>query len=173
MKVKTQQKIKDEFMEYYEKYQDDIFRFCFVKTKNRQDALDLTQDTFMRLWDHMVKGKEVSNERPLLYRIANNLIIDFYRKKKSIQIEDYVESVYGEQLVHNEEERNTNRLDGERIIPILEQLPKSTQEIIKLRFLHDLSIKEIAQTLDKEAKTVSVYLHRGIKQLREILKEYE
>jgi RNA polymerase sigma-70 factor (ECF subfamily) len=66
-----------------------------------------------------------------------------------------------------------DKIDGEKAITLLHKLPESMREIINLRFIHDFSITEIAKTLDIEAKTVSVYLHRGLKKLREILEEYE
>lgn len=173
MKTENTENYKEEFMEYYEHYQDDIFRFCMVKLKNRQESLDITQDTFMKLWEHMSKGKEVSQERALLYKIANNLIIDFYRKKKSIQVDDYTEAGYASELITDDRERMIDKLDGERLIPILEELPETIREIIKLRLLQDFSISEIAEFTGKNNKTVSVYLHRGIKQLRSILENYE
>lgn len=168
-----QQHYTEQFMEYYERYNDDIFRFCMVKTRDRQTSLDITQDTFMKFWEYIIKDTSIENERPLLYRIANNLIIDFYRKKKAILVEDFTETSYHEELSENPQERLENKIDGEYAITLLHLLPESTREIVSLRFLHDFSIGEIAQTVNKDSKTVSVYLHRGIKQLRKILEEHE
>ena len=173
MKDEDTQQYTEQFMEYYEKYSDDIFRFCMVKTSNRSKSLDITQDTFMKFWEYIIAGKDIKNERPLLYRIASNLIIDNYRKKKDILVEDFSEGSYNDYLQENPEERMSNKIDGEKAISLLHKLPESMQEIINLRFIHDFSISEIATTLDMEPKTVSVYLHRGLKQLREILEEYE
>lgn len=173
MKDNERQQHTEQFMEYYEKYSDDIFRFCMVKTKNRSQSLDITQETFMKFWEYIIKGTDIENERPLLYRIANNLIIDFYRKKKAILVEDFSQGSYNDDLQENPRQRMENKIDGERVITLLHKLPESTREIINLRFIHDFSITEIAKTVNKDPKTVSVYLHRGLKQLRDILKEYE
>lgn len=163
----------DAFMEFYEKYADDIFRFCMIKTKDRSLALDITQDTFMKFWEYIVKGTVIDNERPLLYRIAKNLIIDSYRKKRPVLVEEFSDYSHQEELIVDDTERMQNILDGQKVIALLDELPELTREIISLRFLHDFSISEIADTIGRDNKTVSVYLHRGIKQLRAILKNYE
>ena len=173
MKDKEQQQYTDQFMEYYEKYSDDIFRFCMVKTKDRELSLDITQDTFTKFWEYIIKGSDIQKERPLLYRIAGNLVIDNYRKKKEILVEDFSEGSYQEHLIFDNQQKMENKIDGEKAITLLHKLPESMREIINLRFIHDFSITEIAKTLDIETKTVSVYLHRGLKKLREILEEYE
>jgi RNA polymerase sigma-70 factor (ECF subfamily) len=173
MKMNQKQHHTDQFMEYYEKYHDDIFRFVMVKTRDRALSLDITQETFMKFWEYIIKDKEIEQERPLLYRIANNLIIDSYRKKKDVLVEDFTDGAY-EHYVHSDDtERQTDKLDGEKLITLLHELPELTREIITLRFINDFSISEIAQTINRDNKTVSVYLHRGMKQLREIVEKYE
>ncbi|MCA9351802.1 RNA polymerase sigma factor [Patescibacteria group bacterium] len=173
MKDEDKQQYTEQFIEYYEKYSDDIFRFCMVKTRNRSRSLDITQDTFMKFWEYIIAEQDIENERPLLYRIANNLIIDGYRKKKPILVEDFSAGSYNDYLHDDHETRMVDKIDGEKAITLLHQLPETTREIINLRFMHDFSIMEIAHTLDMKPKTVSVYLHRGLKRLREILEEYE
>jgi len=163
----------EQFMEYYDKYSDDIFRFCMTKTKDRSLSLDITQDTFMKFWEYIIKGTDIQKERPLLYRIASNLIIDSYRKKKDILVEDFTAGSYNDHLHDNQQERMENKIDGEKAITLLHILPESTREIINLRFIHDFSITEIATTIGKDPKTVSVYLHRGLKKLKAILEDYE
>lgn len=173
MKKEQKQIYTDQFMEYYEKYHNDIFRYCMVKTRDRSTSLDITQDTFMKFWEYLIKGDEIAQERPLLYRIASNLIIDSYRKKKDILSPDFTAGEYEHHVRHDDTERIINKLDGEKIINLLHKLPDLTREIITLRFINDFSISEIAQATQRDNKTVSVYLHRGIKQLRAIVKDYE
>ncbi|MFT7328236.1 MAG: RNA polymerase sigma-70 factor (ECF subfamily) [Crocinitomicaceae bacterium] len=169
----NKQQYTEQFMEYYEKYSDDIFRFCMVKTRNRSLSLDITQETFMKFWEYIIKGTDIKNERPLLYRIAKNLVIDSYRKKKDILVEDFTAGSYNDYLHDNQQERMENKIDGEKAITLLHKLPESIREIINLRFIHDFSINEIATTVGMNPKTVSVYLHRGLKKLKEILENYE
>ncbi len=173
MKIERKQQYTDQFMEYYEKYHDDIFRFCMVKTRNRSLSLDITQETFMKFWEYIAKGTDIKQERPLLYRISNNLIIDSYRKKKEILVEDFNDGLYEHYVSDDDSQKQADIIDGGKIIDLLHELPELTREIITLRFINDFSISEIAKTIDRDNKTVSVYLHRGIKQLRKIVETYE
>ena len=173
MKTEKLQQYNDQFMEYYEKYHNDIFKFCMIKTSNRSKSLEITQETFMRFWKYLISGKNIEQERPLIYRIASNLIIDSYRKKKDILVEDFTAGKYEHYVKTDNTERQENIIDGERIINILHELPELSREIITLRFINDFSISEIAKTIKRDKKTVSVYLHRGIKQLRKIVENYE
>ncbi len=173
MKTENIKQYNDQFMEYYERYHNDIFRFCMIKTSDRSRSLEITQETFMRFWKYIISGKDIKQERPLLYRIANNLIIDSYRKKKAILVENFSLGKYENNISIDYSEKQENILDGERIINILNELPDLNREIITLRFINDFSISEIAKTVKLDNKTVSVYLHRGIKQLRKLVKKYE
>lgn len=70
-------------IEAYDAYADAIFRHCYFRVFSRERAKELMQETFLRAWDQMVKGEEIRHMRGFLYRVANNLIIDESRKKRS------------------------------------------------------------------------------------------
>ena len=78
-------------MECYENHSDSLFRYCLYKTSDREKALDLTQDAFMKTWEYIEEGNQVKNLKSLLFTIANNLIIDFYRKKKTLSLDNIIE----------------------------------------------------------------------------------
>ena len=72
-------------MELYNQYVDDVFRFCYVRLRDREKALDATQDTFYKIWNEFIKnpGKvdQLQNMRAFLFKIARNTLIDKTRKK--------------------------------------------------------------------------------------------
>ena len=70
----------------YRDKSDNIFRFCLIKVSDRDQALDITQETFLRLWQSLQSKEEIRNEKAFLFTIARRLIIDWYRKKKSLSI---------------------------------------------------------------------------------------
>jgi RNA polymerase sigma-70 factor (ECF subfamily) len=144
-----------------------------VKTRDRDQALDHTQETFMKFWEYINKGKDIDNPRALLYRIANNLVIDNYRKKKDVLVEDYFVSSLEEELTDSPQQRMEDVIDGKQVIALLRELPDVTREIVTLKFIDDLSVAEIATIVGRDSKTVSVYLHRGIKKLQEIMQSHE
>ena len=77
-----QSSLKKIFLESFDTYNDALFRFCIVKTSNKELAEDLTQETFTRYWLALKEGKTMTNTRSFLYTIANHLVIDWYRRKK-------------------------------------------------------------------------------------------
>jgi len=172
MKGKIEKKEKV-FLESYNTYHQDIFRFCMFKLRNRANALDITQETFMKFWEYIVNDSldERNNERALLYRIANNLIIDYFKKKKSIFIEDMSVFEQDGQLKHSTFETLSNRIDGEKLIYLLHKLPHKTRDVLILRFIQDLSIEEIADILKIKKNTVSVQIHRALEKFKKLIQE--
>jgi RNA polymerase sigma-70 factor (ECF subfamily) len=80
------------FFELYENEADAIFRFVFFKVNDREIALDITQESFVRTWEYLSKGKMIANKRAFLYRVAGNRVIDHYRKHKGLSLDALKES---------------------------------------------------------------------------------
>lgn len=159
---------EEDLSKAYEAFSDAIFRHCFFRVYQREYALDLMQQVFMKTWEYMASGKPIDNMRAFLYRTANNLIIDEVRKKKEQVSLDVLEEQGIEPATDRREELEAT-IDGAQIAKYLKKLPKDEREILVLRFIDDLSPKEIAQVLDETANVVSVRIHRAIKKLRELL----
>jgi RNA polymerase sigma-70 factor, ECF subfamily len=162
-------RLEDEFLEAYDTYADAIFRHCYYRLFDRERARDIMQDTFMRAWEYMGKGEKVDNIRALLYRIANNLIIDYVRKKKETSLdamqEDGFDPATDDDMAHAAE-----RLDGAQAVQALQQLDDSHREVLVMRYVNGLEPAEIAKITGESANTVSVRLHRGLRKLRVLLR---
>src|SRR5690606_20058470 len=104
---------------------------------------------------------------------ANNYIIDSYRKKKDVDVEDYDTMPHQESLSHNPQQRMEDHIDGTFALTLLKELPPLISEIVTLKLIDGLSISEISAIVGRNNKTVSVYLHRGIKMLQERIQSYE
>src|SRR3989344_4729797 len=89
--MKTIKEEKDRFVEGYNQWSDDLFRYAFFKVSNRELALDLIQDTFTKTWEYIYSGKKIDNLRAFLYKTLKNLIIDSYRKKTSESLDNLLE----------------------------------------------------------------------------------
>src|SRR3989338_2370672 len=79
------------FEKIYDDFAPKIFKFCYFRVSSKEEAEDIASHVFIRAWDHVAAGKEVTNVQGFLYRIATNLVIDFYRKHKEkveISIDD-------------------------------------------------------------------------------------
>ncbi|MDP3958386.1 MAG: RNA polymerase sigma factor [bacterium] len=154
------------FLRAYKEHADALFRHCFFKVSSREIALDLVQDVYTKTWNYLYEGGNVSNMRAFLYRTANNLIIDYYRKKKSVSLDE----MYGEGFdpAYAPQSELVNRLDGERAIVYLQKIPEHYRDIVMMRYVDELSIKEIASILDETENNVSVRLHRALEKLKTV-----
>lgn len=159
---------EEDLSKAYEAFSDAIFRHCFFRVYQREYALDLTQQVFLKTWEYLAKGNTIDQIRAFLYRTANNLIIDETRKRKEQVSLDVLEEQGFEPRVDTRAEVEAN-IDGAQIGTYLQQLAVDDREILIMRFIDDLSPKEIAEILQETANVISVRLHRALKKLRELL----
>lgn len=167
------------FEDAYTRFSDELFRHCYLRVSDRERALELTQEAFMRTWEYVEKGNVVAEYRPFLYRTLKNLIIDEYRKNKPQSLEAMVEDTEGasvEALLPADEtntlEAAVNRFEGKEALETLKMLPESYREVLVLRYVEGLSPKEIAKQLGENENAVSVRIHRGIKKLKDALESH-
>lgn len=157
----------------YDGFSDEIFRFCLAKTRNREEALDITQETFIKAWDYMRTGKAVEQARGFLYKIARNLIIDHSRKKKPASLDAFLEDEFStHDLPDVSEMPDGGTVDKERMMEQLKQLPEHHYEILLLRFIQELTIAEIASMYGESENTISVRIHRALKQAKALFPEH-
>lgn len=153
----------------YDKHADAIFRHCYLRLMNRERGKDIMHDTFIKAFEYAKKGKEIENIRALLYKIANNLIIDFVRKSKEMSLDQLQEG--GFDPSNNDGTEFGKAMDERVVIQQLSKLERSDRELIVLRFIDNMKPQEIAEILDLEPNTVSVRIHRALKQLKTLLKK--
>jgi RNA polymerase sigma-70 factor (ECF subfamily) len=131
------------------------------------------QEVFMKAWDYLVSGKDIDNVQAFLYRTANNILIDEARrakKRKVVSYEDMEENGFD---IEGEDGRDQGRVfDAKAVAQVLHELEEPYRAAIIMRYIDELSPKEIAELLNETANVVSVRLNRGMKMLRTILADY-
>ena len=175
------EKILSGDVDYFEvivkKYEKMIYNLAMVKTQNRENAQDISQECFLRAYKMLRSYKTDSAFSTWLYRICQNLIFDFYRKNKklktvSLSVPDtYEEETKEKDIVDYDSDPSEQIIRAEKIEKIREiinSLPEDLREIIILRDLQDVSYAQIAEMLDIGIGTVKSRLNRA----REKLKEY-
>ena len=161
--------IDNTFEEIYKDESDAIFRFCLVRVSSREQALDIMQETFLRLWQSMSQDKEILNCRAFLFTVAHRLIIDWYRKKKSFSLDKLMNSDQGAEYnlpdttIENNPELGA---EGRYVLEKLNDLAPSYQYPVYLRFVEGLSPGEIGDILGITANATSVRINRGLLELR-------
>lgn len=161
------------FLAAFDEHADALFRHAYFRVSDRERAKDLVQDTFMRAWEYIARGEEIQQWKPFLYRVLGNLIIDEYRKKKANSLDDMLErddvsEDLFEDLSAGGLDEVISALDAARLAELIHELPDTYREVIILRFVDGLSPKEIADFADVSENVISVRVHRGLKQLKEI-----
>lgn len=157
------------FETIYEKESDAIFRLCLIRVSDREKALDITQETFLRFWQKLQQEKVILNNRAFLFTIAHNLIIDWYRKKKSIAFKDM--PFEDEEAGYDPSDETTTasilfEVEGRYLFNKINELTPIYRHSVYLRFVEDLSPKEIGNILGISANAASVRINRGLMELK-------
>lgn len=169
---KERGKSEELFVELYNTHVDAIFRFCYFKTGDREVAKDLTQDTFIKAFKYLGKG-EIKNAKSFIYTIAKNTVIDFWRKKKSIPESHLPEGFFEYISEKNNPTIVDTDVDYYTFLLLLEKLSPIDREVIVLRFVEDMSPKDMAKLLGGRENTILVRISRAKEKLRQLLKEAE
>lgn len=164
------QKSPEAFGEFYDLYHNRIYRFVLFKVSSSEEAQDIASEAFLRAWQHINQNKPVTNLNALLYSIARNLVIDYYRKQSrfesvSSDILEFIPDDSAKKIIKEIEIKGDLRVLSKALIKINENY----QEIVVLRFVKNFSISEIAEILDCTKGKIRVLQHRALAALRKEL----
>ncbi|GAB3088010.1 sigma-70 family RNA polymerase sigma factor [Corynebacterium aquatimens] len=160
---------------------DQLYGGALKMTRNPQDAEDLVQETYLKAFNAFNSFKPGTNLKAWLYRIMTNTYINNYRKKQRRPIETSAEDVTDRQLYTSSSHDSTGLQSAE--VEALKNLPDSAiadamnslnddyRMVVYYSDVEGLAYKEIAEVMNIPLGTVMSRLHRGRKQLRELLKD--
>ncbi len=161
----------ESFAGLYEHFYDKIFRYLVFKTGSSVDAEDVTEEVFLRMLESISsfswRGFPFSS---WLFRIAHNLVVDYYRKKgrqKTVPMED-ASGVIGASSYDLDSGLDL-KLSMQGVYAAMQGLSKLQREVINLRFAGGLSLKETAESMGKKENAIKALQHAGIKKLRSVL----
>jgi RNA polymerase sigma-70 factor (ECF subfamily) len=164
---------KKEFIRLYDEFAPRIHRFINLKINSIHDSEDLTSETFFKFWqksrENRLNDIKIDYPKAMLYRIANNLVIDFYRKKSKKEISLDPEDKTMAKIKDRVDLVVKSNLDSdmEQIKTALAQMKEEHQNVIVWRYLDELSTKEIAEILGKSEGAARVLIHRALNALKE------
>lgn len=154
------------FLEIYRRYSGRIFAYCKRFLGDREDAMDVFQETFIRFYQTSKEEREMTNLPAFLLKIARNLCLNLLRQRKqSTEVKDYMSFINTEIISENNELLSL-------IKKAINKLPEDFREIFILREYEGMSYNEIAQHLNISLPLVKVRLFRAKEKLREILEPY-
>lgn len=163
------------FGKLYDIYVDQIYRFIYFKVGRKEEAEDLTGDVFLKTWQYINEmGSEViDNLRAFLYQTARNAVIDFYRsrdQREFVALPEEDDEKPTMEIVDEKQdlvEKIELASDLEEVKKALQKIREEYREIIILRFVEEMSVKETAEILGKSEGAVRVLLHRAVAALKE------
>ena len=155
-----------------DRYKHMVFTLALRILKNKEEAEEVTQDTFLKAYGSLSKFKGDSKFSTWLYKVAYHSSLDYLRKRKRSIRTEAIDDYTVNKLVSHE-----NILDAMEVAEDRMRIKKGIQELsgddgilITLHYFEELSLSEISKIMDSNANTVKVRLFRARKRLAKILK---
>ena len=167
----------DAFEQLLLEHQKNVYNLCYRMAGNPDDAMDLSQETFLRAWRCLDQYQFASAFSTWLYRLCSNICIDFLRRRRRQQTVPLTfEDADGEEQTYAvpdaqplPEEQVELKLTRETRAAAMAQLLPEHRAVLQLRVVNEMSYEQIADVLDIQIGTVKSRLSRARNQLKKIL----
>ena len=167
----------DAFEQLLLEHQKNVYNLCYRMAGNPDDAMDLSQETFLRAWRCLDQYQFASAFSTWLYRLCSNICIDFLRRRRRQQTVPLTfEDADGEEQTYAvpdaqplPEEQVELKLTRETLAAAMAQLLLEHRAVLQLRVVNEMSYEQIADVLDIQIGTVKSRLSRARNQLKKIL----
>jgi len=159
------------FAELVMRYQKPIFNLMYRHTHNMEEAADLSQDVFIKVFDRLWTFRTNRRFFPWLYGLALNRVRDWHRKeKRRIEypahdgLDHYAKAILSDQQQHVENQEKLLQLQE-----AIHLLPEETRELLILRYQHECSIREVATVFGLSESSTKMRIKRGLAKLHALL----
>lgn len=178
--LKAKEGSQKAFADLMQRYKDSIYFMSLKMVNNKEDAMDITVETFAKAFEKLDKYQPEYAFSTWLFRVATNNCIDFLRKKKlnTVSIDNMIDEdddrpmqIKADTL--NPEESSIKKQQSEELKLLVESLPPRYRNLLTLRYFDELSYEEIAQQLDLPLGTVKAQLFRAKYLLGNIINRIE
>jgi RNA polymerase sigma factor (sigma-70 family) len=150
-----------------------LYGSAFRILHNQEEAEDVVQEVFIKLWSMRDKLDEYRSIDALATTMTRNYCLDLLRKQKHTYKGDYNFNDYQNLTSPSPEEQFENRESGEILNMIIAGLPETYKVVIKLRDIDGVSYEEIAEQTEQNINTLRVTLSRARKLIRDGYKKYQ
>jgi len=166
---RIQQGDREAFAELVGLFQKKIFRLAYGFFHDREDALEIVQETFMRVYEKIGSYRPEHSLQSWLYRLAYNLCVDYYRKfAKKRKLQDDFENVPERHLAQAEGSQALweSRRTAAAIDQAVQGLSRKQQEVFILKYRQGMKLQQVAETMAVSLGTVKALHHRALRRIR-------
>ena len=152
-------------------YSSRLFRMAYRLMNSREEAEDIVQEVYVKLWEMRTELKDYNSIEALAVRITRNLCLDHLRKKKVKQ-----EAAKSEKLIQDAnrvspEDQLERQEEKELLHTLISALPEPQRSLVHLRHLEEKEYEEIAEMVNMNVNAIRVSISRARKQMREMLEK--
>ncbi len=143
-----------------------LYRIAYALMGNSQDAEDILQDTYCKLWNKRKEINTIQNMEAFCVTLVKNLCYDYLRSPKRRQSEEIVENL----TIETDSSPETEVIEQDEILlvqKLIEKLPENQRQVLQLRGVKDCSLEEIEEITGLSAVNIRVLLSRARKIIRE------
>jgi RNA polymerase sigma-70 factor (ECF subfamily) len=152
----------------YERYIDQIYNYIYFRTSNGKDAEDLCSRVFLRALRHIKRYEDRGYPfSAWLYRIAHNLVVNWYRDSNRTEDLSLVEKYPAPTTVGSVEDRIEDRDETEKLMEIISDLPDDRRELLILKHVEGMTNAEIGEIMDRTEGAIKALYHRTLESLRD------
>ena len=172
---RTQHGDTEAFTPLVRKYHSKIYKHILGRVKDTETAKDLTQETWLKAFRAIKAFRGTASFYSWIYRIAENVYIDFFRKQRGTLNVDSLQTVE-EHCITATHPCPSEAIEHQELRKIIRfairHLPPTRKRVFLLRYAEELPIKDIASRIKRSEGTVKTHLHKAHHQLRELLTPY-
>lgn len=150
-----------------------LYGFAFRILRNQEEAEDVVQEIFIRLWKMGQRLDEYKSVQALATTMTRNYCIDLIRKQKHSYTDDFTANVHLESALPSPHDVMENRETGEILNRIIADLPELYRVVIIMRDIEGDSYEEIAKKTEQNINTLRVTLSRARKIIRDEFNKYQ
>ncbi len=170
---------EDKFLKFVHKHKAQVYQNALYLLRNREDAEDITQETFIKAWEYRAKLRP-KTARAWLLKCTQNLCFNLLKRQKFQEPLTEGDEAELETLMHTHSAQSNPSPDEiviqrelkESVHCAISKLPPDMRAVIIMRELDGMSFKEIAEVLEKPEGSVKSIAFRARKKLRELLRPY-
>lgn len=160
---------KFDITQLFKDHNEQIFRYIYARTGNKELSQDITSDTFLKAWNkRLTYKKDKASIKTWLYTIARNTMVDYFRSAKNNN-----ELPIIDEIKDNFPEKGKDKLEQGQlfdfILKKMQYLSNEESELLTLRYINQLELQEISNITGKSNTAVRVSIHRALDRLRKIV----